>query len=74
MLAPNYREGSFVTRGQYHIVIRGLLSDGFADGFEGMVQAVQGGNTVLEGPLIDQSQLHGLLDRLHRLGIEIKSF
>lgn len=58
---------------EYRITVRGRLSDVFADGFDDMGQARSGGNTVLHGPYVDQSHLHGVLDRLRALGIEIVS-
>jgi hypothetical protein len=39
-----------------------------------MTQTTTDSCTVLEGPYVDQSSLHGLLDRLRDLGIEIVSF
>ena len=60
--------------GTYRIVVKGRLSDGFANGFEDMTQTASGPNTMLEGSYLDQSHLHGLLDRLRDLGIQIISF
>lgn len=57
----------------YRVVVRGRLSDRFADGFDDVISTHAGPDTVLEGPYVDQSQLHGLLDRLRALGIEIVS-
>ncbi len=61
-------------RGTYRIVIRGRLGDAFVEGFDGMTQSTNGSNTVLTGRYVDQSHLHGLLDRLRGLSIEIVSF
>lgn len=58
----------------YRIVVDGRLSDRFADGFENMTQHQVGPDTVLEGNLVDQAQLHGLLDRIRGLGINVISF
>jgi len=63
-----------VAQGRYRIVVHGRLGDGFVDGFEDMTQTTAATNTVLEGPFVDRSHLHGLLDRLRDLGIEIVSF
>mgnify|MGYP000504157015 CR=1 FL=1 len=46
----------------------------FADGFDNMTQHQDGPNTVLLGDFIDQAHLHGLLDQIHGLGINITSF
>jgi hypothetical protein len=66
--------GASVEPGTYRITVSGRLGDGFADGFSDMTQTNHGSNTVLEGRYVDQSQLHGLLERLRGLGIEIISF
>ena len=58
----------------YCIVVAGRLSPGFADGFDGVTQRDEGPDTVLEGVFIDQSHLHGLLDQLRRLGLEVTKF
>ena len=60
--------------GTYRIVVNGRLGDAFVDGFGDMTQTTRGSNTVLEGRYVDQSHLHGLLDRLRGLGIEILGF
>jgi hypothetical protein len=58
---------------RYRIVVRGQLSERFADAFEGM--AVQPGVrvTTFEGVLTDQSMLQGLLGRIGGLGLELVS-
>jgi hypothetical protein len=38
-----------------------------------MTRRVRGGNTDLIGEIRDQSQLFGLLDSVHRLGLELIS-
>jgi hypothetical protein len=60
-----------VVTASYRITIRGALSDRFAKAFEGM--AVERGDreTVLVGPVADQTQLWGLLDRLRDFGFEL---
>jgi hypothetical protein len=55
----------------YRITVRGRLSDRFASAFEGMVLEAANGDTVLVGPIDDQGQLHGLLDRLRDFGLEL---
>lgn len=56
---------------RYKIVLRGELSEHFAPGFEGMDLRAESGRTVLVGDVIDQSHLHGLLDRIRDLGLEL---
>ena len=38
---------------------------------EGLTATVQPVETVLHGPVQDQSSLHGLLDRIQSLGLEL---
>jgi hypothetical protein len=58
---------------RYRIVVKGRLSESFAAAFEGVTVESSAGRTVLEGDFEDQSQLHGLLDRLRSLSIELVS-
>ena len=39
--------------------------------FQGLTATVQPVETVLHGPVQDQSSLHGLLDRIQSLGLEL---
>ena len=58
---------------RYKIVVRGELSEHFAPGFEGMDLRAESGRTVLVGEVVDQSQLHGLLDRVRDFGLDLLS-
>jgi hypothetical protein len=58
---------------RYRIVVNGRLSDSFASVFEDLTVEPLPGRTALEGDFADQSQLHGVLDRLRGLGIELVS-
>ena len=57
----------------YRFVVRGELDDRFGSVFEGMRIERQAGTTVLTGNVVDQSHLHGLLERIQDLGIELVS-
>jgi hypothetical protein len=57
----------------YKIVVRSELSERFVHEFEGMSLKVENGRTVLVGPIGDQFNLHGLLDRLQDFGVELLS-
>lgn len=58
---------------KYTIVVRGRLSERFADAFPGAtVQAEEGRTSMLTGPF-DQSQLSGFLQRLGSFGLELVS-
>jgi hypothetical protein len=55
----------------YLIVVRGLLSERLGSAFAGMVLEPCDGATALVGPVVDQSDLFGLLERVHSLGLEL---
>jgi hypothetical protein len=57
----------------YRIVVRGELSRRYVPAFEGMTLATGDGQTSITGPVIDQARLHGLLDRVGDLGLELLS-
>ena len=47
------------------------MASSLADGFEGLRVDVQPVETVVHGELADQAALHGILDRLQALGLEL---
>ena len=54
----------------YTILLQGQLPSYRADWFEGMqVRCDAAGNTLLSGPVTDQSALFGLLERIRDLGL-----
>jgi hypothetical protein len=57
--------------GDYEIRIKGRLSDSLLAAFEGLTATFEPVETVLYGPVEDQSTLHGLLDRIQSLGLEL---
>jgi hypothetical protein len=57
----------------YQIVVRGELSQRFRPAFEGMTLVPDNGRTLITGPVVDQAHLHGLLDRVGDLGLELVS-
>jgi hypothetical protein len=62
---------SRVRDASYEIRIRGRVSRSLLKSFEGMTSEVEPVETVLHGPVRDQSELHGLLDRIQALGLEL---
>jgi hypothetical protein len=58
---------------RYEIVVKDRLSSRFGQAFPGVEMEARPGQTVLRGEFLDQSQLHGLLDRLQDFGIELVS-
>ena len=57
----------------YELVIRGEIGDRFALLFEGMSLERVPGRTVLTGRVLDQAHLHGLIERVQELGLELIS-
>jgi hypothetical protein len=61
-------------RGQgYELVLRGEIGDRFGVLFEGMRLERAAGHTVLTGTVLDQAHLHGLIERIQELGLELVS-
>ena len=58
---------------RYRLVLRGELGEPFGFLFEGMQMDQVAGTTVLTGSVIDQAHLHGLLQQIQDLGIELIS-
>ena len=58
----------------YQIRIKGHLDCQWTDWFEGLtVTREDNGDTLLTGPVIDQSALHGLLKKVRDLGMPLVS-
>jgi hypothetical protein len=57
----------------YQIRITGQLGSRWADWFEGLTITVDGGDTLITGPVVDQAALHGLLKRVRDLGMPLVS-
>ena len=58
----------------YRIVLDGNLAPRWASWFEGMTLTADAeNNAVLEGPVVDQSALHGVLNKLRDIGLPLIS-
>ena len=57
----------------YQIRITGQLGSRWADWFEGFSITLDGGDTLITGPVIDQAALHGLLKKVRDLGVPLVS-
>ena len=55
----------------YEIRIRGRVTDALLASFEGMTSELEPVETVLHGPVRDQAELHGLIDQIQALGLEL---
>ena len=68
---PARRHRVHVADPTYEIRVRGRLSAALLESFDGMDGAVEPVETVLHGPVRDQAELHGLIDRIQALGLEL---
>jgi hypothetical protein len=55
----------------YRLIVDGELSDRMRFAFEGMTLARAEGTTTLTGPVRDQAELQGLLQRVSDLGLTL---
>lgn len=58
----------------YEITVRGHLDQHWSEWFSGLTLThLPGGETLLAGPLPDQTALHGLLERIRDLNVTLIS-
>ena len=58
----------------YQVRVAGRLPARWATWFEGLsITAESDGATVLEGPITDQAALHGVLQKVRDLGLQLRS-
>ena len=57
----------------YQIRVQGHLSQQWMDWFDGLTITLDGGDTLITGPVVDQAALHGLLKRVRDLGMPLVS-
>ena len=69
--ARTRHEGRAVKGATYRLVVRGELDARFAYLFDGMQMEQAEGTTVISGEVIDQAQLHGYIERIEELGLEL---
>ena len=57
---------------EYEIRVQGHIGAAWSDWFDGLsVTITDAGETILSGPMADQSALHGVLARLHALNMPL---
>ena len=66
-------ESGAVKSATYRLAVRGELDERFACLFDGMEMKRTSGETVLTGQVIDQAQLHGFIERIRELGLDLLS-
>ena len=58
----------------YRITIKGHLDSEWSDWFDGLtITMVHNGETILTGPIVDQTALHGVLIKIRDLGLPLLS-
>lgn len=55
----------------YEFRVKGQLGPDWYDWWEGFQVTVEGGETVLVGPVVDEAALYGILDRMRDLGLSL---
>lgn len=55
----------------YEIRVESVLDGQWSEWFEGLQIDNQGGETLLSGTLLDQSALHGVLNKVRDLGLSV---
>ena len=56
---------------RYEIRVRGTLGGKVASSFSGFEAEVEPAETILRGPVQDQAALHGVLEQIESLGLEL---
>jgi len=66
--------GQWPEAGRYEIRIKGRLEPRWAAWFDGLTLTHEGdGTTVIQGPVVDQAALHGLLQKVRDVGLPLVS-
>jgi hypothetical protein len=56
----------------YRLTLQGHLDSAWSDWFDGLtITLADGGETILSGPVVDQTALHGLLIKIRDLGLPL---
>ena len=67
-------ESEHVRQEVYQIVVKGHLDSEWSEWFDGLtITMVDNGETVLSGPIVDQTALHGVLIKIRDLGLPLLS-
>ena len=67
-------ESEHVRQEVYQIVVKGHLDSEWSDWFDGLtITLVDNGETILAGPVVDQTALHGVLIKIRDLGLPLLS-
>jgi hypothetical protein len=69
--AKRARRKAEVAKVEYEIRVSGVLPDSLLAEIEGVHVVVEPVQTVLRGPVLDQAALHGIINRIQRLGLDL---
>lgn len=56
---------------EYEIRVSGVVPDAVLAEIEGVRVVLEPVQTVIRGPVLDQAALHGIINRLQRLGLDL---
>jgi hypothetical protein len=68
---PGTPDSRRVAPSDYEIRVKGRLSDSVTNVFEDFTASVKPAETTLRGEIRDQAELHGLLEQIQCLGLEL---
>jgi hypothetical protein len=68
---PFARERRAAVASRYEIRVKGRIGKSVLSRFEGFEAEVEPAETILRGAISDQAALHGVLDRIQGLGLEL---
>ena len=68
---PSSGEGRTLVASRYEIRVKGRIGKSVLSRFEGFDAEVEPAETILRGSISDQAALHGVLDRIQGLGLEL---
>ena len=68
---PASADSRQVAPSDYEIRVKGRLTDTVTNAFEDFTASVKPAETTLRGEIRDQAELHGLLEQIQSLGLEL---
>ena len=68
---PHNSDSGPVAPSDYEIRVKGRLTDSVTGVFEDFTASVKPAETTLRGEIRDQAELHGLLEQIQSLGLEL---
>jgi hypothetical protein len=60
-----------VAPASYEIRVKGMIGDPLLESLGNLHASIKPAETVLRGMITDQAELHGVLDRIQSLGLEL---